>query len=94
LARSILARNFGIQVDRGIIDPDYAGEIGILLYNTSTTPVFIQKGEGIGQIIYEVYATPEITEIQQLQPTQRSSGGYGSIGGFHYSMTPLYMHGP
>jgi dUTP pyrophosphatase len=68
-ARSSLARTFGIQVNGGIIEPDYTGEIGILLYNTSTTPVSIQTGEPIGQIIFEAYVTPKLVHNALLVDT-------------------------
>jgi dUTP pyrophosphatase len=57
-ARSSLAYNYGIQVDGGVIDADYTGEIGILIFNTTNNPVHIQRGDRIGQLVFEAYGTP------------------------------------
>eukprot|EP01124_Arcella_intermedia_P010849 TRINITY_DN17365_c0_g1_i1.p1 TRINITY_DN17365_c0_g1~~TRINITY_DN17365_c0_g1_i1.p1 ORF type:complete len:105 (-),score=8.92 TRINITY_DN17365_c0_g1_i1:50-364(-) len=35
--RSSLALKFGIDVGAGVIDPDYRGEVGVLLFNHSDT---------------------------------------------------------
>jgi hypothetical protein len=91
-ARSSLAHNFGIQVDGGVIDANYTGEIGMLLFNTTKNTVLIQHGDRIGQLIFEAYGTPRIQELNYLPATQRSSGGCGSTGGFSGFYTSILQN--
>ena len=78
--RSGLAFKNGIDVMAGVIDPDYTGEIKVLLYNNSNEPFEIKSGERIAQIIFESFKQPLFNEVKQIQETERSSGGFGSTG--------------
>lgn len=61
----------------GIIDADYAGnEIGIILYNRGNIPAVVDKGEKFAQGILLKYNT--VTE--EIKPTKKRNGGYGSTG--------------
>ena len=56
--RSGLALKNGIDVMAGVIDCDYRGEIGVILYNTDNNiPFHIKIGDRIAQIIFEKYYT-------------------------------------
>lgn len=78
--RSGLAVKKGIQVGAGVIDPDYTGEVKILLFNHGHETFDIQKGERVAQLILERCETPEIQEIGHLEETERGTGGFGSSG--------------
>ena len=78
--RSGLAFKNGIDTMAGVIDPDYTGEIKVLLYNNSNEPFEIKSGERIAQIIFESFKQPLFNEVKQIQETERSSGGFGSTG--------------
>jgi len=78
--RSGLAFKNGIDVMAGVIDPDYTGEIKVLLYNNSNEPFEIKSGERIAQIIFESFKQPLFNEVKQIQETERSTGGFGSTG--------------
>ena len=78
--RSGLALKNGIDVMAGVIDPDYTGEIKVLLYNTSDIKFEIQRGDRIAQIIFEQFKYPNFSEVSEITETERSSGGFGSSG--------------
>jgi dUTP pyrophosphatase len=80
--RSGLAARFGITLPNspGTIDPDYRGELKVLLQNGGFEPVSIRRGERIAQLVFARFETPEITEEEILTDTDRGQGGFGSTG--------------
>jgi dUTP pyrophosphatase len=80
--RSGLALKHGVDVFAGVIDSDYRGEVGVVLYNSDKTNTFsIKKGDRIAQIIFErCFSFPLEIEERELASTNRSSGGFGSTG--------------
>ena len=38
------------------------------------------QGDRVAQLILERIVTPEVLEVDELDATQRGSGGYGSTG--------------
>jgi len=78
--RSGLAHKHFIDVGAGVIDEDYRGNVGVILFNHSRNKFIISKGERIAQLILEKISTPEIEEVEELPSTDRGSGGFGSTG--------------
>lgn len=80
--RSGLAKNNGIDVLAGVIDPDYTGPVGVILYNTdANNPFQINPGDRIAQLILERYESNVIVEtVGELSVTDRGNGGFGSTG--------------
>ena len=78
--RSGLAVKKGIQVGAGVIDPDYTGEVKVLLFNDGEGDFVIKKGDRIAQLIIERCETPPIEEVDSLDATERGEGGFGSTG--------------
>jgi len=88
--RSGLAVNHSIHVGAGVIDPDYTGNVGVVIFNHAKTDFIIKKGDRIAQLICEQYKLPEMQvcmygEIfDECSPdpirTERGSGGFGSTG--------------
>ena len=78
--RSGLALKHGIDVMAGVIDPDYTGEVKVLLYNTSNVKFEVQKGDRVAQLIFERFQFPLFKEVNLLSDTFRSDGGFGSTG--------------
>lgn len=76
--RSSLALKHGIHVGAGVVDPDYRGNIGVVLFNWSDADYNIKVGDRIAQLILETIQTPEIQEVTSLEPTVRGTGGFGS----------------
>lgn len=78
--RSGLAVKQGLDVLAGVIDSDYRGEIGCLLYNTSDELIRLPAGSKICQLIIEKIVMPSAVWADELTDTSRGSGGFGSTG--------------
>jgi len=78
-SRSGLNKNKGIQCE-GVIDENYTGPIGIVLYNHSTEPVTFEKGDRIGQLVILPCVYTDIEIVDELKETDRGEGGFGSTG--------------
>lgn len=80
--RSGLALKMGLTLTNGIgtIDADYRGEIGIILTNTSNTPVRINDGERLMQLVLAKHEVAEWEEVEVLPETDRGEGGFGHTG--------------
>ena len=68
--RSGLAIKHGITTGAGVIDTDYTGPIGIVLFNHGDQDFNIQKGDRIAQLILEQVANKPVIEVQELTQTQ------------------------
>ena len=63
----------------GVIDPDYTGNMGIVLHNLSTDAKFTRLvGQPIGQLILEVASIFPTLEVGDLPITARGPYGFGS----------------
>lgn len=80
--RSGLAIKQGITClnSPGTIDADYRGEIKIILINLSDTTQVINHGDRIAQMIIAKTERALLTQVQELQVTQRGAGGFGHTG--------------
>ena len=76
-SKSGLAILHQLHVGAGVIDPDYTGEIMVLLINTASRVHSIKKGDPIAQLILEKVSVPILREVQQLPPTTRGAHGCG-----------------
>ena len=81
--RSGLAVKHGLTVLNapGTIDADYRGELQILLVNLGGEPVAITRGMRIAQLVIATMACATLQEVEFLNETTRSKGGFGSTGG-------------
>ena len=78
--RSGLAVKNGIQIGAGVIDPDYTGEVKVVLFNHGDKDFDVKKGDRIAQLVLEKCETPPIEEISIIEDTERGSSGFGSTG--------------
>jgi dUTP pyrophosphatase len=78
--RSGLALRAGLDVLSGVIDADYRGEIGCLLYNTADETITLPAQSKVCQFIIEKIITPEAVWADEISETDRGSGGFGSTG--------------
>ena len=78
--RSGLAIKKFIDIGAGVIDADYRGEVGVILFNFSDQEFVVNMGDRIAQIIFEKIKTPTIKELDNLEGTNRGAEGYGSTG--------------
>ena len=76
--RSGLAVKNGLDVGAGVVDPDYRGEIKVVLFNFDREP--FKPGYRIAQLIIERCETPDVMEVLETQSTTRGEGGFGSTG--------------
>ena len=63
-----------------MIDSNYRGEIGVVLFNHSTVDFRVQVGDKIAQLILEKIKTLAVQKVIVLSATDRGSGGFGSAG--------------
>ena len=80
--RSGLAVKKGINTGAGVVDYDYRGEVGVVLFNHGTEDFEVAAGDRVAQLILERIATPQVVEVAEggLDETERGAGGYGSTG--------------
>lgn len=78
--RSGLAWKNFIDVGAGVIDQDYRGNVGVILFNHSDVDFEVQKGDRIAQLICEQIVHPVVIEAHELSDTSRAAGGFGSTG--------------
>lgn len=78
--RSGLATKNGLDVLAGVIDADYRGEIGCLIYNAGSEPIDLPAQSKICQLIIEKIITPRAVWTDGLSETERGTGGFGSTG--------------
>ena len=77
--RSGLAINHGITVlnSPGVIDADYTGNIGVILYNTGVDDYDVKDGDKIAQLL-----TMQMVRLTRfaVEDKERKGSGYGSTG--------------
>ena len=81
--RSGLAVKHHIDVGAGVIDADYRGNVGVVLFNHSDNEFVITKGDRVAQLVITKIILPEVVEVEDLDAlgaTERGAGGYGSTG--------------
>jgi dUTP pyrophosphatase len=84
-ARSGLALKHGLSLVNGIgtIDPDYRGEIKIILINLLDRPYQLEPGERIAQMVFSEYIKADfmaVASIEELESSERGDGGFGHSG--------------
>jgi dUTP pyrophosphatase len=78
--RSGLAWKQHIDIGAGVVDEDYRGNLGVVMFNHSEVEVNIKAGDRIAQLVCEKISYPEIQELETLDDTERGEGGFGSTG--------------
>lgn len=81
-SRSGLGARDGLTIAQGVgvIDPDYTGEVLVMLLNTSNQTRTITRGERVAQILFQPYVRPLWQEVPELTATSRGAGGFGHTG--------------
>lgn len=81
-ARSGIATKEGLRPANcvGVVDEDYTGEIIVALHNDTDEDKYIKKGQRIAQMTYIPFEQPHLIEVEDLEKTERNSGGFGSTG--------------
>ena len=82
--RSGLAARHGLTIVNtpGTIDAGYRGEIRVCLLNTDRwESVALKRGDLIAQLVLQRVGQARFTVVDELPPSERGDGGYGSTGG-------------
>jgi dUTP pyrophosphatase len=80
--RSGLALNSGVTVANapGTVDSDYRGELMVVLVNLSNETYTVKRGERIAQLVVAPVVRGTFTVAENLPPSERGPGGFGSTG--------------
>ena len=80
--RSGLALKHGVTIANapGTIDSDYRGEIAVILLNNGSKAFTITRGMRIAQMVLAAVTIITPIEVDDLDETERSAGGFGSTG--------------
>ena len=78
--RSGLTIKYCIGVGAGVIDHDFRGEVGVVLYNYGKADYSVRTGDRIAQLILEQCLIRDPIEVHSMVDTQRGSNGFGSTG--------------
>jgi dUTP pyrophosphatase len=83
LPRSGLALRHGLSLlnTPGLIDAGYRGEVMVLLVNHDpAAPAAITRGDRVAQLIVQRVEHVALVEVDELPPSDRGTGGFGSTG--------------
>ncbi len=82
LPRSGLALRHGITAlnTPGLIDAGYRGEVKVLLINHDRAAATIARGDRIAQLVIQRVEPAKLVEVDELPPSDRGGGGFGSTG--------------
>jgi dUTP pyrophosphatase len=82
--RSGLAARHGLSVVNGpgLIDPNYRGEVRVVLVNLGEEPYAGEPGDRIAQLLLVPYVAPDVVAVEELPPSGDDRGelGFGSSG--------------
>ena len=78
MSKSGLTVLYELEVKAGVIDPDFTGNIGVVLKNNSDQPIECLAGEQIAQLLFIKVATPTLIQVTSLAKTERGEYGFGA----------------
>ncbi|XP_033220650.1 deoxyuridine 5'-triphosphate nucleotidohydrolase [Belonocnema kinseyi] len=78
--RSGLAWKNHVDIGAGVIDQDYRGNVGVVIFNHGENELKVQPGDRVAQLICEKIEYPELQEMNSLDSTERGEDGFGSTG--------------
>jgi dUTP pyrophosphatase len=80
--RSGLAARHGLSVVNGpgLVDPNYRGELRVVLVNLGDEPFAAQAGDRIAQLLLVPFVAPALRVVDELPDSERGADGFGSSG--------------
>jgi len=80
--RSGLALRHGLTLlnTPGTIDSDYRGPVAVILFNAGSEPYVVRRGDRIAQMVIAPVCRAELAEVEAVDDTERSGGGFGHTG--------------
>jgi hypothetical protein len=85
-----LAARSGVFVlnSPGTIDSDYRGEVKVVLANFGRAPFSVSPGDRIAQLVFMEVPNVCLVAVDEMAPTERGDGGFGSTGNAPLESTP------
>lgn len=77
--RSSIAEK-GLIIQTSIIDPDYTGEIHLIITNCSNETVKIEKDQRVCSLVVYSVLNPRLELVDEFESTERGTNGLGSSG--------------
>ena len=78
MSKSGLTVLYELEMKAGVIDPDFTGNIGVVLKNNSDQPIEHLAGEQIAQLLFMKVATPTLVQVTSLAKTKQGEYGFGA----------------
>ena len=78
MSKSGLTVLYELEVKAGVIDPDFTGNVGVVLKNNSNQLIERLAGEQIAQLLFIKVATPILIQVNSLAKTERGEYGFGA----------------
>ena len=70
MSKSGLTVLYELKVEAGVIDPDFSGNMGVVLKNNSDQPIELLAGKQIAQLLFIKVATPTLVQVTSLAKTE------------------------
>ena len=77
MSKSGLTVRYELEVKAEVINPDFTGNIGVVLKNNSDQPIEHLVGKQIAQLLFVKIATPILIQVTSLAKTERGEYGFG-----------------
>ena len=78
MSKSGLTVLYELEVKAGVIDPDFTGNVGVVLKNNSDQLIECLAGEQIAQLLFTKVATPILIQVNSLAKTEWGEYGFGT----------------
>ena len=78
MSKSGLTVLYELEVKAGVIDPDFTGNVGVVLKNNSDQLIECLAGEQIAQLLFIKVATPTLIQVTSLAKTEQGEYGFGA----------------
>jgi dUTP pyrophosphatase len=78
--RSGMAWKKHTDIGAGVVDMDYRGPVGVVMFNHSKEDLVIEVGDRIAQLIIEKIHILPVEFTEKLDDTVRGADGFGSTG--------------
>jgi dUTP pyrophosphatase len=78
--RSGLSWKHHTDIGAGVIDRDYRGNVGVVIFNHADKELVVHKGDRVAQLILEQCILADVVECEELSESVRGVAGFGSTG--------------
>lgn len=78
--RSGMTLKHGVSTGVRVIDQDYQGDVGVIMFNHRNNEVIIKKGDRVAQLIFEKFDLLAFLEVEEIEEIERGNQGFGSTG--------------